>query len=192
MIGGRLPCRARDPGRCRPGTDDRNVVALAQGGQLELAGGACGPLGCGALADGGPHCAQEARAAPALDRGLLTHVAVEHLAERVARPDRESGCVEQVHPEPRVIAVEQVDAVLEPVAAWKLGRSWSPDEQYRCHLRITGRRRGVQEQAHLPGGPPGGVEVAPVLLHRVGAVTLSLIHISAPTRRTPISYAVFC
>ena len=31
------------------------------------------------------------------------------------------------------------------------------------------------------------------LRHTIGAIfTLSLIHISEPTRRTPISYAVFC
>src|SRR5680860_497924 len=31
-----------------------------------------------------------------------------------------------------------------------------------------------------------------VLADPVGPATLSLIHISEPTRRTPISYAVFC
>src|SRR5665647_2985114 len=35
--------------------------------------------------------------------------------------------------------------------------------------------------------------VWPALLHSCGSeLTLSLIHISEPTRRTPISYAVFC
>ena len=38
------------------------------------------------------------------------------------------------------------------------------------------------------------MEVAEMVLNKInkGLVSLSLIHISEPTRRTPISYAVFC
>src|SRR5664279_956276 len=60
-----------------------------------------------------------------------------------------------------------------------------------------------------PSTPPSGEHAAPVCTARVGTGTgleripdphprpglgkvLSLIHISEPTRRTPISYAVFC
>src|SRR5680860_1474552 len=44
------------------------------------------------------------------------------------------------------------------------------------------------------GGAKGGVTVNPKLLSQseLQNLTLSLIHISEPTRRTPISYAVFC
>ena len=48
-----------------------------------------------------------------------------------------------------------------------------------------------------PGGDSGGPEgLIRYALGALGApykdLTLSLIHISEPTRRTPISYAVFC
>src|SRR5680860_1789346 len=45
-------------------------------------------------------------------------------------------------------------------------------------------------------GEPAGAEVLPIQqdqgTHRRAVLILSLIHISEPTRRTPISYAVFC
>src|SRR5680860_1779778 len=48
--------------------------------------------------------------------------------------------------------------------------------------RISGQHQhGFRERGDIPGGHEDPV-----------APTLSLIHISEPTRRTPISYAVFC
>src|SRR5665647_3874001 len=41
-------------------------------------------------------------------------------------------------------------------------------------------------------GATFGDELTWLLLHQVFSFNLSLIHISEPTRRTPISYAVFC
>src|SRR5680860_1709687 len=48
-----------------------------------------------------------------------------------------------------------------------------------AHMRGGGSFHGLQE------GVPAPMQIVTVL-------SLSLIHISEPTRRTPISYAVFC
>src|SRR5665647_2886421 len=56
----------------------------------------------------------------------------------------------------------------------------------------------VKEHRLVPGQPVtvngegGPIEVLPVLQDHGDIASLSLIHISEPTRRTPISYAVFC
>src|SRR5664279_4311509 len=50
-----------------------------------------------------------------------------------------------------------------------------------------------EEYVHIgPGGRAARLAAAVVCPSQGGDLALSLIHISEPTRRTPISYAVFC
>src|SRR5665647_1934157 len=66
------------------------------------------------------------------------------------------------------------------------GRRWSEPGSGRPDVSTRARRH------HLARHPDaaGRVDAAPA--SRRGTFRLSLIHISEPTRRTPISYAVFC
>ena len=57
-------------------------------------------------------------------------------------------------------------------------RVWETAETRPCHLASAARRAAARADPHA------GKALA--------AEGLSLIHISEPTRRTPISYAVFC
>src|SRR5664279_5742885 len=66
---------------------------------------------------------------------------------------------------------------------------------------VTGPYRALDGRRQPRGGPIAGEqEIVPTrmrprafcVLARQGGEGLSLIHISEPTRRTPISYAVFC
>src|SRR5665647_3755066 len=85
-------------------------------------------------------------------------------------------------------------------------RRWLPTTERSCmSARSLGVRAdpAVSSRVRHPGAVPlGAALLSVVLLGGVGSVaqeeanrtvqSLSLIHISEPTRRTPISYAVFC
>src|SRR5665213_4120857 len=61
-----------------------------------------------------------------------------------------------------------------------------PIENAHTHLRQAARFH------YLPGKPPARPRHAVELQHGLKLISLSLIHISEPTRQAEISYAVFC
>src|SRR5665647_518053 len=61
----------------------------------------------------------------------------------------------------------------------------------RDHLEAWNLRKPGREILAVLGGDAGGSAIRSAE-HDRAAHLLSLIHISEPTRRTPISYAVFC
>src|SRR5664279_6143306 len=65
----------------------------------------------------------------------------------------------------------------------------------RCDDVVVRGRGGSRRSGDAPGrGEKGAFDPGPARggESRPGGRALSLIHISEPTRRTPISYAVFC
>src|SRR5680860_1049091 len=96
-----------------------------------------------------------------------------------ARPRH--GC--RLHPADR--APRQMRRQIDEVAAFA-------DQAPAAHFRVLGPvglldLPGVDEDRDLDGSG-----TAAQLAHELLGKGLSLIHISEPTRRTPISYAVFC
>src|SRR5680860_1544352 len=70
-------------------------------------------------------------------------------------------------------------------------------DQRGALLTINDRATGMLKMAHVEGKGAKGIDVRTKELLEdwipfIRTMTLSLIHISEPTRRTPISYAVFC
>src|SRR5664279_6155127 len=61
-----------------------------------------------------------------------------------------------------------------------------------AHLLDSGRRLERADQHGLGIASVCAADDVEHPVHAVAEVDLSLIHISEPTRRTPISYAVFC
>src|SRR5665647_2546136 len=85
------------------------------------------------------------------------------------------------------------DPIGRPGARSGPARRRSPREGPRgCTARARARRTGCGSPSRRPFPVParGALRSRPL---RIDAIRLlSLIHISEPTRRTPISYAVFC
>src|SRR5664279_4279916 len=95
---------------------------------------------------------------------------------------------------------------IEELQAYGITKIYSPDDGR--HMGLEGMIEDVVEKCGHPLAPSrgggteasngNGIRTAYALGERrdikkvARAITLSLIHISEPTRRTPISYAVFC
>src|SRR5680860_520750 len=89
-----------------------------------------------------------------------------------------------------VVATTGTDLDDPGVSAWSIGISWADFvKEFRDDFRVA------DDLQHLPTRVQTAAsslrdEMLGERSHGLG--TLSLIHISEPTRRTPISYAVFC
>src|SRR5680860_1480626 len=119
---------------------------------------------------------------PALERGVRSgHVSREHQDRRDhprGLPDRDLR-----RRQPAVALDHAPDRLLQEPAATALVESGP------CPRR--GAAGALADGAH-PGGPCRARARLAAAGARVDPRLLSLIHISEPTRRTPISYAVFC
>src|SRR5680860_1509840 len=95
----------------------------------------------------------------------------------------DSGCVTTGDQLAGQLAVRVGPGAGRGVAGDRLGRHGGVRELHGA--RDDGVEDLVPEGLHHPGDDLAAVQ-------RAAVVHLSLIHISEPTRRTPISYAVFC
>src|SRR5680860_1846788 len=95
---------------------------------------------------------------------------------------------EEMHHAEDVSVVSLVDNILETALKRRASDIHFEPQLYEMVVRI--RIDGVMHPlTQIPNDTKGGV-VSRIKI--MGDMNLSLIHISEPTRRTPISYAVFC
>src|SRR5680860_1679906 len=119
-------------------------------------------------------------------RGDLVDAVCREL-EAAGDPDRAKG--QQAYMKSampfRGITSPHLKATLRPLLA---------DPAYRLGERDEWEAtiRGLWDGAHFREERYAALAISGHRLYRVWAQDLSLIHISEPTRRTPISYAVFC
>ena len=98
-----------------------------------------------------------------------------------------------------VLTTKQVDEAMDAGAKFIVSPGFDPEIVDYCQKKgieifpgcvspsevAQAVKKGLKVVKFFPAEQAGGIDM-------IKAMALSLIHISEPTRRTPISYAVFC